>query len=87
MLLWSSPSGTTEVIGMGEREAFVIFRWEDGGFASAMKIGCKCGHIEEGDLYFEDGEEWECPQCHRRIRFKWVGMSFKVLPPRKKRGV
>jgi predicted SprT family Zn-dependent metalloprotease len=64
-------------------KAEVTFKWEDDGCAGIDKIKCACGHIHDGRKDAFDtvcaGDVWECPECHKKITFKWHGMVFEEM--------
>jgi len=42
-------------------------------------ITCSCGYVDNKLRYLGDGDEWECPNCHKKIRFIYVGLTYKEV--------
>jgi hypothetical protein len=46
------------------------------------QITCKCGYTHQfaPPSYcktFQDGDVWECPECHAKARFKYQGWTLE----------
>jgi DNA-directed RNA polymerase subunit RPC12/RpoP len=63
----------------------VVFLWEDEGCAGVYLILCDCGYeyVDRPEsfesLHAEDGGEWRCPKCGKKIRWVWKGMDFEEV--------
>lgn len=59
----------------------INFFWEDSGCAGIISIICDCGYKHE-DETVSNGATWMCPKCNKIVKFKWVGMAWKIQQKR-----
>jgi hypothetical protein len=57
----------------------VAFSWEEPDEAEVARITCSCGYVDAHERIIHEGDVWECPRCHARIRFYYAGWKYKVL--------
>ena len=57
----------------------VAFSWEEPAEAEVTRIVCSCGYIDSERRVVHEGDIWECPRCHAKLRFLYAGWIYEVL--------